>query len=38
MPAGLSGKAYEDVFVWDGWDTMAPRAKARQDMSFSVTE
>jgi hypothetical protein len=38
MPSGISGKAYVDVFVWDGWDTMVPRAKAKQDLSFSVTQ
>ena len=38
MPPGVSGPAYVDVFVWDGWDTMVPRAKAKQDLSFSVTQ
>ena len=38
MPAGISGTACVDVFVWDGWDTMVPRAEARQDLSFSVTQ
>jgi hypothetical protein len=38
MPTGISGPAYVDVFVWDGWDTMVPRAKAKQDLSFSVTQ
>ncbi len=38
MPAGISGPAYVDVFVWDGWDTMVPRAEASHDLSFSVTQ
>jgi len=38
MPAGISGPAYVDVFVWDGWDTMVPRAEASQDLSFNVTQ
>jgi len=38
MPSGAGGPAYVDVFVWDGWDTMVPRAEARQDLSFTVTE
>ncbi|OPY63605.1 MAG: Cadherin-like beta sandwich domain protein [Pelotomaculum sp. PtaU1.Bin065] len=38
MLAGVSGPAYVDVFVWDGWDTMTPRAEANQGLSFSVTQ
>lgn len=38
MSAGISGPAYVDVFVWDGWDTMVPRAEASQDLSFDVTQ
>ncbi|MFA5383347.1 MAG: cadherin-like beta sandwich domain-containing protein [Eubacteriales bacterium] len=38
MPAGISGPAYVDVFVWDNWDNMVPRAEASQDLSFTVTE
>ncbi len=38
MPDSLSGQAYVDVFVWDGWDTMVPRANPSQNLSFTVTE
>lgn len=38
MPAGAGGKAYVDVFVWDGWDTMIPRAAASQAVSFDITQ
>ncbi|OPY63606.1 MAG: hypothetical protein A4E56_00485 [Pelotomaculum sp. PtaU1.Bin065] len=38
LPAGVSGKAYVDVFVWDGWDTMAPRAAASQSLNFTITK
>ncbi|ACV64212.1 Alpha-tubulin suppressor and related RCC1 domain- containing protein-like protein [Desulfofarcimen acetoxidans DSM 771] len=38
MPAGLSGPAFVDVFVWDGWDTMVPRAKPNQNLSFNITQ
>ncbi|TEB08015.1 Cadherin-like beta sandwich domain protein [Pelotomaculum schinkii] len=36
MPSGVSGPAYVDVFVWDGWDTMVPRAAANQSLSFGI--
>jgi len=38
VPAGISGKAYVDIFVWDGWETMAPRAAASQTLSFTITK
>ncbi len=38
MPAGVSGPAYVDVFVWSDWNNMVPRAEARQDLSFTVTD
>jgi alpha-tubulin suppressor-like RCC1 family protein len=38
MPAGVSGPAYVDVFVWDGWDTMVPRATPNQTLTFNVTQ
>lgn len=38
MPGHMSGQAYVDVFVWDGWDTLAPRADASQALSFTVTQ
>ncbi|TEB08017.1 hypothetical protein Psch_01572 [Pelotomaculum schinkii] len=38
LPAGMRGEAYVDIFVWDGWDTMAPRAAASQTLSFTITE
>ncbi len=38
MPGSLSGQAYVDVFVWDGWETMVPRANPSQNLSFTVTE
>ncbi len=38
LPSNLNGTAYVDVFVWDGWDTMVPRAASNQSLSFTVTE
>ncbi len=38
LPAGISGEAYVDVFVWEDWETMVPRAAANQDLSFTVSE
>jgi alpha-tubulin suppressor-like RCC1 family protein len=38
MPGNLSGQAYVDVFVWDGWDTMVPRANPSQNLSFTIIE
>jgi len=37
MPTGISGSAYVDVFVWNGWNTMMPGAEAKQDLNFTVT-
>lgn len=37
LPAGISGTVYVDVFVWDDWKTMVPRAAADQSMSFTVS-
>lgn len=38
MPAGIGGEAYVDVFVWDGWISMVPRAAANHNLSFTITE
>jgi len=36
LPAGLSGKAYVDVFVWNGWDVQAPLASPDHNTSFNI--
>jgi hypothetical protein len=36
LPGGLSGKAYVDVFVWNGWDDQIPLADSHHDTSFNV--
>ncbi|MCG9967266.1 cadherin-like beta sandwich domain-containing protein [Pelotomaculum terephthalicicum JT] len=38
MPAGVSGPAYVDVFIWDDWNTMVPRAGVSQSLSFTINE
>lgn len=37
LPAGLSGKAYIDVFVWDSWDDQVPLANPNHNKSFAIT-
>ncbi len=38
LPSGISGEAYVDVFVWEDWASMVPRAAANQELSFTVSE
>jgi alpha-tubulin suppressor-like RCC1 family protein len=38
LPDDISGQAYVDVFVWDGWDTMVPRGASNQTLTFNVTK
>lgn len=36
LPEGLSGPAYIDAFVWDGWSKLAPMALPHQSRSFTL--
>lgn len=37
LPSGLSGTAYVDVFVWNGWDAQVPLANPDHNKSFTVS-
>lgn len=36
MPSGLNGRAYVDVFVWDGWEAQIQLAKPHQYLTFGI--
>lgn len=36
LPDHLAGKAYVDVFVWDGWDNQCALANASHNLSFKI--
>ena len=38
LPSGISGNVFVDVFVWEDWATMVPRAAASQELVFTVSK
>ncbi|MCG9967268.1 chitobiase/beta-hexosaminidase C-terminal domain-containing protein [Pelotomaculum terephthalicicum JT] len=37
LPAGLSGKAYVDVFIWDNYDNKNPLGRSYHALNFDIT-